>query len=389
MRRSQPVENQGSMSLLGAEGELCFVQDEDCRSQESEGSEGSRGGRTVRSSVSLEIHGLQRDGRVLFSSQEYYQQLEELKSAHLRNMAELERLYIRQARGGPDRGAQRGAVGGPARTLMRINSPEELDVHESWSGSDQSELSGEVNILELLEDSPRPVPSPELSDSSNLPGLPRTTALGGRRSRAPRVTVPRPFKMMLREEDRQRKKVRTRSQVELENALLRRELEELQECGKKFRASPAPAHIHLPLCQVVGRRTAKKGTPHDQQGTQPLHFLEGEKKKEARTVAELTAPESKVERAVFKARPVPSAVYGPRTPHQEHEPQAAGAGRPGPAGLASPLPLSQAREETNKGFYRNGARTGGALGGASWITRRPHGVSLSCCVRPVPPGICS
>ncbi|XP_053731398.1 protein FAM161A-like [Synchiropus splendidus] len=322
MRRSQPVENQGSMSLLGAEGELCFVQDEDCRSQESEGSEGSRGGRTVRSSVSLEIHGLRRDGQVLFSNQDYYQQLEELKSTHLRNMAELERLYIRAAREGPDRGVQRGAVGGPARTLMWINSREELDVHESWSGSDQSELSGEVNIQELLEDSPRPVPSPELSDSRNLPGPPRTTVPGGRRYRAPRVTVPRPFKMMLREEDSQRKKVRTRSQVELENTLLRRELEELQECGKKFRASPAPAHIHLPLCQVVGRRTAKKGTPHDQQGTQPLHFLKGEKKKkEVRTVA----PESKVERAVFKARPVPSAVYGPRHGHHtrntSHRPQ--------------------------------------------------------------------
>lgn len=33
-----------------------------------------------------------------FSNQEYYRRLEELKRAHLRNMAELERMYISQGR---------------------------------------------------------------------------------------------------------------------------------------------------------------------------------------------------------------------------------------------------------------------------------------------------
>lgn len=47
--------------------------------------------------MSLEIYGLQREQHVYFSNQEYYRRLEELKSAHLRNMAELERMYISQA----------------------------------------------------------------------------------------------------------------------------------------------------------------------------------------------------------------------------------------------------------------------------------------------------
>lgn len=57
-----------------------------------------KGVREVPSSLSLEIYGLRREKHVYFSNQEYYNRLEELKIAHLRNMAELERMYISQER---------------------------------------------------------------------------------------------------------------------------------------------------------------------------------------------------------------------------------------------------------------------------------------------------
>ncbi len=63
-------------------------------------SEEWKGRRRIRRSLSLEIYGLQREQHVYFSNQEYYRRLEELKRAHLRNMAELERMYISQGRGG-------------------------------------------------------------------------------------------------------------------------------------------------------------------------------------------------------------------------------------------------------------------------------------------------
>lgn len=69
------------------------LQEEDLESQCSEEGKGIR---SIRSSLSLEIHGLQRERHVYFSNQEYYRRLEELKSSHLRNMAELERMYISQ-----------------------------------------------------------------------------------------------------------------------------------------------------------------------------------------------------------------------------------------------------------------------------------------------------
>lgn len=154
-----------------------------------------------------------------------------------------------------------------------------------------------------------------------------------------KVTVPKPFQMMLREAERKRHKVRTRSEIELENTLLRRELEELQECQKKFRASPAPAHIHLPLYEVISQRSGgrssqsrrgsggsssgssssssgsdtKRNQASDSAPPRPFHFLEREKRKrEAKIVAELGKVGPKEERQAFKARPVPRSVYGNR-----------------------------------------------------------------------------
>lgn len=74
--------------------------------------------------MSLEIYGLQREQHVYFSNQEYYRRLEELKNAHLRNMAELERMYISQGREWhgeeDDRGVARGRTR-EARQSVRLD----------------------------------------------------------------------------------------------------------------------------------------------------------------------------------------------------------------------------------------------------------------------------
>lgn len=133
-----------------------------------------------------------------------------------------------------------------------------------------------------------------------------------------KVTVPRPFKMMLREEERKKHRVRTRSEIELENTLLKRELEELRECQKKFTASPAPAHIHLPLYEIISARPrSRNSSDHFRETNQertkvtpkPFKFLERERRKrEAKIAAELVKFGQKDQRA-FKARALPSSVY--------------------------------------------------------------------------------
>ncbi|XP_047191311.1 uncharacterized protein C2orf16-like isoform X2 [Scophthalmus maximus] len=294
----------------------------------------------------------------------------------------------------------------PARTLQRINSQEALDFHETSSGSDQSELCGEDGMVELELDNPRSFAreillSPEEMTTKKqfrfqpaalgLKPRGRLSCRAGVRVRSSsKVTVPKPFQMMLREEERKRHKVRTRSEIELENTLLKRELEELRECQKKFRASPAPAHIHLPLYEIISRRPSQgpsqgpsqapsqrpsqgpsqapsqgpsqRPSQRPSQGPsqrpsqgpsqgpsqrpsqgpsqgpsqrpsqgrsyscnhdsnvyqasaaispEPFHFLERERRKrEAKIVAELGNVGQKEERQAFRARPVPSSVYG-------------------------------------------------------------------------------
>ncbi|KAF3707981.1 Protein FAM161A [Channa argus] len=366
MYRPPSLEVKELMALYEKERNNYSCRDEDGISEEydldSECSEEGRGGRGIHSSLSLEIYGLQREEHVYFSNREYYRRLEELKSAHLRNMAELERMYISQERDRhteeDDRGLGRRAsretresVSGAVRKLQRINSQEELDFHETSSGSDQSELCGEGSVGELERDdlrktidqnrtfrrdillSPEEMPNQKqfrFQPKSVFPTLqgrlPRQT--GVRVWSNSKVTVPKPFKMMLREEERKKHKVRTRSEIELENMLLRRELEELKECQKQFRASPAPAHIHLPFYEIISRRTSNRSgsgrsssNSYDSRcnrtpaaaSPQPFHFLERERRKrEAKIVGELGNFGQREERNGFKARPMPSTVYGNR-----------------------------------------------------------------------------
>ncbi|XP_061601015.1 protein FAM161A-like [Cololabis saira] len=353
MYRSSVLENKELVALYGAEGNHCFAKDEDFISEECdldcECSEDGKGGRGIRSSVSLEIYGLQREERVRFSNQDYCMRLEALKNAHLRNVAELERMYVSQGKDRPtveDEGSlrrwrnkeERQSFSGPSRRLQRINSQEELDFHETSSGSDQSEVCGEDGMGELgwtpshggpfARDT---VASPDQRraqkhyrfkpKTSCLKPQGRASCQSGARVRSNKVTVPKPFQMMLREEERKRHKVRTRSELELENTLLRQELEELRECQKKFRASPAPAHIHVPLYEMISRRHRGRSTNVRESckapagvSPQPFHFLERERRKrEAKIIAELGNFGRKEERQAFKARAMPSSVYGTRS----------------------------------------------------------------------------
>ncbi|KAM7408347.1 hypothetical protein PAMA_002180 [Pampus argenteus] len=360
MYRSHSLENQELMALYGEEGEHCFMSDEDCTSEECDldlkYSKERKGGRGVRSYLSLEICSLQKEQQVYFSNQEYYRRLEELKSAHLRNMAELERMYISQARERHDQKEERGrnreareSISGPARILQRINSQEELDLHETSSGSDKSELCGEESMGDLKLDHPRetfgqsrtfgrdiPLSLEDMMTQKQFRLQPKASCLkpqarpsrqtGIRGRSKSKVTVPKPFQMMQREEEKKRYKVRTRSEIELENTLLRRELEELQECQKKFRASPAPAHIHLPLYEIISRRSSQRTNRSSNNSNRdtknnrasaasslPFHFQERERrKKEVKAVAELGRLGPKEERHAFKARPLPNSVYGTR-----------------------------------------------------------------------------
>lgn len=143
-----------------------------------------------------------------------------------------------------------------------------------------------------------------------------------------RVTVPKPFQMTVREDEKRKRGVKTRSEVEVENAELRRQLDELTECQMKFRASPVPAHVHLPLYEELQekneerrRSTREREQEYLRTVQKPFSFLERERlKKEQR---QLHRPQSSTQEKVkpFRAKPVPRAIYAAASGEQMKEEQ--------------------------------------------------------------------
>ncbi|XP_034756728.1 protein FAM161A isoform X2 [Etheostoma cragini] len=302
---------------------------------------------------------------IFFSNEEYYSKLEELKKAHLRTMAELESMYRRKLQlqavepldvttleTGGHRPAWSNSSPAASRRLRKSHSAVELRRASGHSdSSDEDEAAGnnvekgllfspEEHIKNMWQDFKLSLHNPHLSSSSmhSLPTDQRTPrkATGKKKTQGQkdgehwkhRLTVPKPFQMMLRDSDRQRSGSKTRSEIEQENSELRKQLEELRECQKKFRASPAPAHLHLPLYDELQergegrRRTKEREDAHLQTVQKPFSFLERERKKKEQK-QQLHQPRLSDQEKVkpFKAKPVPKAVYAAASGEQMKEEQ--------------------------------------------------------------------
>ncbi|NWW71206.1 F161A protein, partial [Climacteris rufus] len=136
---------------------------------------------------------------------------------------------------------------------------------------------------------------------------------------SPRVTVPKPFQMTIREAQKKEQNVKSKSQIELENHLLKKQLEEEAECQKKFRANPVPAAVFLPLYHdIVQRNEERRRSVRERSklkllaSQKPFKFIERERQRsEIRKMQlrDLSPPENKIK--VFRAKPVPKCVYSP------------------------------------------------------------------------------
>ncbi|XP_028461778.1 protein FAM161A [Perca flavescens] len=302
--------------------------------------------------------------QIFFSNEEYYSKLEELKKAHLRTMAELESMYRRKLQlqamepldmtmleTGRHRLPWSNSSPAASRRLRKSHSAVELrrcSGHSDSSDEDEAACNDgekglpfcpEEHIKNMWQDFKVSLHNPHLSSSSmhSLPTDQRRPRKGkGKRRQGQkdgehwkhRLTVPKPFQMMLRESDRQRSGIKTRSEIEQENAELRKQLEELKECQKKFRANPAPAHVHLPLYEELQergerrRRMKEREDPHLQAVQKPFSFLERErKKKEQKQLHRQPEPSDREKVKPFKAKPVPKAVYAAASGEQMKEEQ--------------------------------------------------------------------
>ncbi|XP_034391508.1 protein FAM161A isoform X2 [Cyclopterus lumpus] len=296
---------------------------------------------------------------IFFSNEEYYSKLEELKKAHLRTMAELESMYRQKlqlrAVAPLEAGGHRllWSSSSPAASRRLRKSLSAVELRRSSGASDSADgdedatdevgngplFSPKEHIKNMWRDFRLSPHHHHLSSSSvhSLPAGQGTPPKGkGRKRREDgeeeeelwrhRLTVPKPFQMMLREAERQKRGVKSRAQIEQENAELRRRLEELTECQKKFRAAAVPAHVHLPLYEELRERKEerrrRREDQHPRSAQKPFSFLERERlKKEQKQLHPQQQPSDQEAVKPFKAKPVPKAVYAAASGEQMKEEQ--------------------------------------------------------------------
>ncbi|XP_044045438.1 protein FAM161A [Siniperca chuatsi] len=302
---------------------------------------------------------------IFFTNEEYYSKLEELKKAHLRTMAELESMYRRKLQLKSMEPLDVATLGTRHRLLWSNTSPaasrrlrKSHSAVELRRGSGQSDSSDEdeaasndvekgllfspkEHIKNMWRDFELSPHNGHLSFSSlhSLSGDQKTPRQGKGKKRQGhkdgeqepwkhRVTVPKPFQMMLREAEKRKRGIKTRSEIELENAELRRQLEELTECQRKFRASPVPAHVHLPLYEELQERNEERQRSireredqHLQTIQKPFSFLERERLKKEQKQLHHPQPSDQEKVKPFKAKPVPKAVYAAASGEQMKEEQ--------------------------------------------------------------------
>ncbi|XP_062866459.1 protein FAM161A [Trichomycterus rosablanca] len=294
------------------------------------------------------------------SSIEYYNQLEELRRAHLQAMSELELMYRKKLDLNGIAALSSSSRACPApwdgltlrEKTKRAQSAHELRsgitkfhmgeqqltvnddcadpvshcIHQGFSISSKEQIRNMWKEFSVDKQSPchRHCSSTKPQNHPpNCQAMVQTKTRGQKGKQEeqngwrPRVTVPKPFKMTLREAELKSKGVRSRSEIERENEELRLQIEELTECQRKFRASSVPAHVRLPLYEELQERDEERRCQlraADQQrlrdSQRPFSFLEREHAKKAQKEKQLQEQKKQEERRrnMFRAKPVPNAV---------------------------------------------------------------------------------
>ncbi|XP_074920540.1 protein FAM161A isoform X2 [Chelonoidis abingdonii] len=278
------------------------------------------------------------------SNQEYYLKLEELKNAHLETMAKLENMYQNKLhlKGVQPLDNKDAAPSLCYKSIWDKSSFRPLNLHKSFSESDLNALSYSSlsdEELELEEENGSETESLTFAKEQiekmwdgfsvedyvyhtkrSLPNSPTFRMMGKKQKEwSPKVTVPKPFQMTIREAKKKQQNVKSKSQIEMENNLLKKQLEEEAECQKKFRANPVPASVFLPLYHEIMERNEERRKFVKERSKdillasqRPFQFIKREEqRKEIRKMQlkDLSLPEKKTK--LFQAKPVPKSVYSP------------------------------------------------------------------------------
>ncbi|XP_051775641.1 protein FAM161A isoform X2 [Erpetoichthys calabaricus] len=280
--------------------------------------------------------------KMLISNEEYYRKLEELKNAHLDTMAQLEGMYksklkLREEVQDSDTEEAELNYRQEWKTQNQITICEKnyLDNETHYSHcSSYSDVSDVVVIDIEAENNEKGV---LLSPREHIKSMwddfsihdyiaheklraqlsPKRHKIKGKSKEwSPAITIPEPFQMTVREDKKKKKNIKSRSEIELENFMLKKQMEELMECQKKFKANPVPAHVFLPLYEELTERNEERRQFVKERSRElllasqkPFTFIEREAKKKETRKTQLKVLMVKKKKSTFKAKPVPKSIY--------------------------------------------------------------------------------
>ncbi|XP_041108944.1 protein FAM161A [Polyodon spathula] len=278
----------------------------------------------------------------VFANKEYYRKLEELKNAHLDTMAQLEKMYQNKMKlkgvVPPDNEYDRTELHCRSQWKKTPNTPTAFSASELNYNvcSSLSDVSSECLVDNETENKEKGIilsPREHIQsmwdgfsivdyDSSEKCQLLLSPKIQKSKRKpkdwSPKITVPEPFHMTVREAEKKKKNFKSRSEIEMENCLLKKKLEELMESQKKFRANPVPAHVYLPLYEEIMERNeerrqfVKERTKELALASQkPFSFIEREEKRKERKKTQVKDLTPKRKKTTFKAKPVPKYINDP------------------------------------------------------------------------------
>ncbi|KAL5270948.1 hypothetical protein ACHWQZ_G001568 [Mnemiopsis leidyi] len=147
--------------------------------------------------------------------------------------------------------------------------------------------------------------------------------------RTPRVTIPDPFYMTLREE--LKKPSKTKAQEEAELKRLQKELEEEAECRKQFKASPIPSSTFQSRLRLIEEKQENRRRKVKEQSKaltkalqKPFSFDQRTNLRRSRSLSALDteAKKRKGGSVKFQARPMPHHIFDPVVDEKAKEEEA-------------------------------------------------------------------
>ncbi|CAF1013326.1 unnamed protein product [Brachionus calyciflorus] len=199
-------------------------------------------------------------------------------------------------------------------TVARENEGYETKTHESISNDlkrieriwEDFKIDDELNLSKKSIDFNKKFEKRLKNDSKNI----KRPSSSIQVEWVPRVTIPEPFSMTIREQIKSEKKKKVAREMQDERE--KRIEAELRECSKKFRAQPVPAHVMVPLYEKLKNeeelrkiKLKKMSQEYMEKVSKPFNLTET-KKKEVTKERRHSFSEGQTE---FNAQPLPEFYF--------------------------------------------------------------------------------